>query len=112
MIDEDLIGGALVEEADGDQHISSMTTFELAQVRSQVYTSNISVCTAQVLLKFLYRRRHATILELIPGAVFVSVVRKQASIRAADYIVSRPLNWCKSCQGITRVQSAAVVGFE
>lgn len=33
VIDEDLIGGALVEEADGDQHISSMTTFELAQVR-------------------------------------------------------------------------------
>lgn len=32
VIDEDLIGGALVEEADGDQHISSMTTFELAQV--------------------------------------------------------------------------------
>lgn len=34
VIDEDLIGGALVEEADGDQHISSMTTFELAQVRT------------------------------------------------------------------------------
>lgn len=33
VIDEDLIGGALVEEADGDQHISSMTTFELAQVK-------------------------------------------------------------------------------
>lgn len=36
VIDEDLIGGALVEEADGDQHISSMTTFELAQVRAAV----------------------------------------------------------------------------
>lgn len=34
VIDEDLIGGALMEEADGDQHISSMTTFELAQVRA------------------------------------------------------------------------------
>ncbi|CAM9371112.1 unnamed protein product, partial [Hapterophycus canaliculatus] len=34
VIDEDLIGGALVEEADGDQQISSMTTFELAQAEA------------------------------------------------------------------------------
>lgn len=34
VIDEDLIGGAFVEETDGDQHISSMTSFELAQVKS------------------------------------------------------------------------------
>lgn len=42
VIDEDLIGGALVEEADGDQHISSMTTFELAQVQliAALCTSN------------------------------------------------------------------------
>lgn len=36
VIDEDLIGGALVEEADADQHISSMTTFELAQVQIEL----------------------------------------------------------------------------
>lgn len=42
MIDEDLIGGALVEEADGDQHISSMTTFELAQVRYRTIDSLFS----------------------------------------------------------------------
>eukprot|EP00903_Cladosiphon_okamuranus_P006381 g6246.t1 len=42
VIDEDLIGGALVEEADGDQHISSMTTFELAQVVAEASTLRLS----------------------------------------------------------------------
>ncbi|CAM9929189.1 unnamed protein product, partial [Ectocarpus sp. 4 AP-2014] len=42
VIDEDLIGGALMEEADGDQHISSMTTFELAQVVAEATTLRLS----------------------------------------------------------------------
>lgn len=32
VIDEDLIGGALMDETDGDCQMSSMTTFELAVV--------------------------------------------------------------------------------
>lgn len=32
VIDDDLVGGALMEETDGDCQMSSMTTFDLAVV--------------------------------------------------------------------------------
>lgn len=86
VIDEDLIGGALVEEADGDQHISSMTTFELAQVRhlGAVCPQNFGsmVCDARMYLVHdlsaqhqLHTKTASKLLEAIRSRTFPRVYK-------------------------------------